>query len=492
MAKKRNPDKIAVEEFLEEYKPTPIVAPFQYKPASPADFRRGEEASMAEYEREQNEARERARVAEEALAALKEADRQAQLGTEGNERADILAKLAQAQADKIAADKAIADAKAKADLDAAAAAKKAAEDQAKLQAALDAANKAIADAANKSAAEKAAAELAARNAKLALDAANAANAASGNLNVAGNVFIPGTPAAGSMGAADILAKQYAEQQAQREKDEAMQRESIISIMSDRLTRYNLTGLIPTIKRLAQEGATESTITFALQETEDYKRRFAGNEIRAKKGLQVLDAAQYLNAEDRYRQYLRDYGLKQFDTDDYVRKFIENDTSLGELSNRINIAATRIQNADPSVKAMLRDYYKLDDTQLLAYVLDPESQIAEVQRRATAGEIGAAAGMQGIRTGVDVAEQLARQGIDKQAAQRGYSTIADSLPTSQKLSDLYNTMPGYGLADAEQDVFNTLASAQRKRKNLIGREKAEFGGTSGLSRTALDKATGGTY
>ena len=490
MAKKRNPDKIAVEEFLEEYKPTPIVAPFQYKPASPADFRRGEEASMAEYEREQNEARERARVAEEALAALKEADRQAQLGTEGNERADILAKLAQAEADKKAADKAIADAKVAADAATAAAAKKAAEDQAKLQAALDAANKAIADAANKSAAEKAAAELAARNAKLALDAANAANAASGNLNVAGNVFIPGTPATGGKSTADIAAENYAKLQLEKEKD--IERQSIIDIVSERFKRYNLTTLLPTIKRLAQEGATESTITFALQETEDYKRRFAGNEIRAKKGLQVLDPAQYLNAEDRYRQYLRDYGLKQFDTDDYVRKFIENDTSLGELSNRINIAATRIQNADPSVKAMLRDYYKLDDTQLLAYVLDPESQIAEVQRRATAGEIGAAAGMQGIRTGVDVAEQLARQGIDKQAAQRGYSTIADSLPTGQKLSDLYNTMPGYGLADAEQDVFNTLASAQRKRKNLIGREKAEFGGTSGLSRTALDKATGGTY
>ena len=143
--------------------------------------------------------------------------------------------------------------------------------------------------------------------------------------------------------------------------------------------------------------------------------------------------------------------------------------------------------------MLRDYYKLDDTQLLAYVLDPESQIAEVQRRATAGEIGAAAGMQGIRTGVDVAEQLARQGVDQQAAQRGYSTIADALPTAEKLSGIYGTtMPGYGLAEAEQDVFNTLASAQRKRKNLIGREIAEFGGASGLSRTALDRQTGGTY
>ena len=458
---------------------------------SPARFRIGEEASMAEYDRAQNEARERARIAAEAEAALKEADRQAQLAREGEERADILAKLQQAEADKIAADKALADSKAKADADAAAAAKKAAEDQAKLQAALDAANKAAADAANKSAAEKAAAELAARNAAAALAAANAANAAKGNLNVAGNVFIPGTPAAGGKSAADIAAENYAK--LQREKEQDIQRQSIMDTVSERFKRYNLTTLLPTIKRLAQEGATEATITFALQESEEYKRRFAGNEIRAKKGLQVLDPASYLNAEDRYRQYLRDYGLKQFDTDDYVRKFIENDTSLGELSNRINIAATRIQNADPSVKAMLRDYYKLDDTQLLAYVLDPESQIAEVQRRATAGEIGAAAGMQGIRTGVDVAEQLARQGVDQQAAQRGYSTIADALPTAEKLSGIYGTtMPGYGLAEAEQDVFNTLASAQRKRKNLIGREIAEFGGASGLSRTALDRQTGGTY
>jgi len=491
MAKKKKPDKIAVEKFLEEYKPAPIVAPFQYKPASPADFRRGEEASMAEYEREQNEARERTRVAAEAEAALKEADRLAQLATEGEERADILAKLQQAEADKIAADKALAESKAKAEADAAAAAKAAAEEAARLKAALDAANKAAADAANKSAAEKAAAELAAKNAKLALDAANTANAASGNINVGGNVFIPGTPATGGKSAADIAAENYAK--LQREKEQDIQRQSIMDIVSERFKRYNLTTLLPTIKRLAQEGATEATITFALQESEDYKRRFAANEARAKKGLQVLDPASYLNAEDKYRQYLRDYGLKQFDTDDYVRKFIENDTSVTELSNRINIAATRIQNADPAVKAMLRDYYKLDDNQLLAYVLDPESQIAEVQRRATAGEIGAAAGRQGIRTGVDVAEQLARQGINQQAAQRGYATIANILPQAEKLSNIYgNALEGYGLAEAEQEVFNSLASAQRKRQRLVEREIGAFGGQSGVGRTALGRQTGGTY
>ena len=484
MAKKRNPEKIAVEEFLEDYQ---AVSEPSFDPAR---ARIGEEKDRPSKPYNQIEADIAAstKAAEDALA---EAKRQAQLATEGEERADILAKLQQAEADRLAAEEAAKKAKADADAAAAAAAKAAAEEAARLQAALDAANKAAADAANKSAAEKAAAELAAKNAAAALAAANAANAAKGNLNVAGNVFIPGTPAAGGKSAADIAAENYAK--LQREKEQDIQRQSIIDVVSERFKRYNLTTLLPTIKRLAQEGATEATITFALQESEEYKRRFAGNEIRAKKGLQVLDPASYLNAEDRYRQYLRDYGLKQFDTDDYVRKFIENDTSVAELSNRINIAATRIQNADPSVKAMLRDYYKLDDIQLLAYVLDPESQIAEVQRRATAGEIGAAAGMQGIRTGVDVAEQLARQGVDQQAAQRGYSTIADALPTAEKLSGIYGTtMPGYGLAEAEQDVFNTLASAQRKRKNLIGREIAEFGGASGLSRTALDRQTGGTY
>jgi hypothetical protein len=91
-------------------------------------------------------------------------------------------------------------------------------------------------------------------------------------------------------------------------------------------------------------------------------------------------------------------------------------------------------------------------------------------------------VQGIRTGVDVAEQLARQGVDQGLAKTNYATIANVLPTAEKLSGIYGTtMPGFGLAEAEQDVFNTLASAQRKRKNLIGREIAEFSGESGTSK-----------
>jgi hypothetical protein len=486
VAKKRNPTKIAVEKFLEERNQVPVPS------FDPARFRMGEEKDRPSTPYDQRAA-DIAASTKAAEAALAEADRLAQLAREGEEKAKVLEQLDASEAAKKAAEEAAAKARADAAAAAAKAAADAAAEQDRLKAALDAANKAAADAANKSAAEKAAAELAARNAAAALAAANAALAAKGNLNVAGNVFIPATPAAGGMGAADILAKQYAEAQAQREKDQQMQRQSIISIMSDRLTRYNLTGLIPTIKRLAQEGATESTITLALQETEDYQRRFKANQDRIKKGLQVLTPAEYLNLEDSYRQTLRAYGLNQFDTDDYVSQFISNDVSAAELSNRVVTAVQRVRNADPAIARTLRDYYGIGDTDLVAYVLDPNQQFPKIQTQVAAAEIGTAARMQGLQPGVAVSEQLARQGVTQAEAQRGYATIANILPTAEKLSQIYgNGLESYGLAEGEQEVFNSLASAQRKRQRLTEREIAAFGGASGVGRTSLGTQIGGTY
>ncbi len=283
-------------------------------------------------------------------------------------------------------------------------------------------------------------------------------------------------------------KAAAEAAARQEKAE-----NAIAVLTDRFTRYGLASLVPRIKQLAISGASESTITLQLQESEEYKTRFKANEDRIKKGLRVLDPSDYLNLEDDYRQILRAYGLKAFDTDAYVQQFIANDIATTELSNRVVTAVQRVQNADPAVLTTLRSFYGISDNDLVAYVLDPNQQFQKIERQVAAAEIGAAAGLQGISTGVSVAEQLATQGITKAQAQKGYATIADILPTAEKLSGIYDkTLPSYGLAEAEQEVFNTLASAQRKRRALAEREIAEFSGASGLSKSALSKQIGGTY
>jgi hypothetical protein len=267
----------------------------------------------------------------------------------------------------------------------------------------------------------------------------------------------------------------------------------LASLTSRFSKYGLESLIPKIKELVINGSTEATIALELAETEEYKQRFKANADRLKKGLSVLDPGTYIGMEDSYRQALRAYGLKQFDTDDYVSQFIANDISANELSNRIVTAVQRVQNADPAITKQLKDFYNIGQNDLVAYVLDPNQQFQKIERQVQAAEIGVAAARQGITAGVQVAEQLAAQGVTQAEAQKGYATIADILPDAKKLSDIYGTtLEGYDLGQAEQEVFNQLASAQRRRQKLSAREIAAFGGSSGTNKTSLTTSSVGQF
>lgn len=277
------------------------------------------------------------------------------------------------------------------------------------------------------------------------------------------------------------------------QEKAMQREAAGKIVADRFAQYGLGTLANKIMELARAGYSEATITLELQNTPEYQQRFAANTDRIKKGLSVLTPAEYLSSEDAYRQTLRAYGLTQFDNDAYVRQFIANDVSPQELSSRVSIAVQRVQNADPAVTKTLRDFYGIGTTDMVAYILDPNQTLPKIQQQVAAAEIGTAARLQGLEAGVSVSEELARQGITQAEAQKGYATIADILPTAEKLSQIYGgTMDTYGQSEAEQEVFNTLASAQRKRRALTARETATFSGAAGTGRGSLGSSTTGAF
>jgi hypothetical protein len=405
----------------------------------------------------------------DAAAAAARASADATRAIIAEEAAKAKAAADKAAADKAAADAALASAKTAAEAEAA----RLAQEAARIAALKAAAEKAAADAAAKAAADKAAAD------KAAADAAAAA-AAGGNASIAA---LQAQVAA--------LTKQLSQQTADANKYN--ERMGVYATMADRFNKYGLTGLANKIKELAMKGATEATITLELMETPEYQQRFAANADRLKKGLAALTPAEYVNVEDSYRQVLRAYGLKQFDNDAYVRQFIANDMSPTELSNRVVTAVQRVQNADPAITKQLKDYYGIGAPDMVAYVLDPQQQFQKIERQIAASEIGVAAGRQGLTAGVSVAEQLAAQGVSQAEAQKGYATIADILPTAEKLSDIYGTtLDEYRQAEGEQEVFNQLASAQRKRQKLTQREIAAFSGASGVNKTSLSQQTAGQY
>lgn len=305
----------------------------------------------------------------------------------------------------------------------------------------------------------------------------------GNISTAG-AEVP-TYEAPVLSASEMLAIQQA-------KAAEISRVNAIDVLKQRFAQYGLESLATVIKNLAAEGATDATISFALQNTPEYKERFKANDLRLKKGLAVLSPAEYITLEDTYRQVLRSYGLKQFDNDLYVSQFIANDVSPTELTGRVQAATQRVLNADPMVSQTLKNYYNLGNEDLIAYALDPESQLSSIQSKITTAEIGAAAKAQGLNVGLTTAEGLAMQGVTQEQAQKGYSSIAEILPASQKLSEIYGNLDAYGQSQAEKEIFGGLASEKRKRERLAQAEIGTFSGKSGISRGALGSQGKGAF
>lgn len=281
-----------------------------------------------------------------------------------------------------------------------------------------------------------------------------------------------------------------------------ERQSAYDSLLAEFNKYGLGSLVTSIKGLIEKDVPPSQFIIELRNTPAYKQRFKANSQRIAKGLAALSEAQYIQTEDNYRQILRTYGLNRFDNDNYVSKFLADDISPQELGERVTIAVNRLQMADPAITNTLRTYYGIKDADMVAVILDPKTQLPALQRQITAAEIGTAAMRQGFNLNLPIekqkasqatAEQLAAQGVTKEEAERGYSSIAEILPTAQKLSDIYaGELESYGLPEAEQEVFGELASARRKRQQLVERERAGFSGQSGVGRGTLSSPTGGQY
>jgi hypothetical protein len=277
--------------------------------------------------------------------------------------------------------------------------------------------------------------------------------------------------------------------------------SAYALLLSEFSRYGLESLVSPLQDLIKQGLSGAEFQIALRNTDAYQKRFAGNTDRIKKGLVALSPGEYLALEDQYQNIMRNYGLPaSYYTKDSIgtqagfNKLIANDVSAVELEERVLTAQKRVLDAAPEVKTALRQFYPdITNGDILAYTLDPEKGLEEVKRKVTAAEIGGAALGAGLTTSLTDAEYLRRYGVTKETAQRGYEIIGSGLQRGRQLADIYQ-QPDYTQAVAEEEVFNLpgQTESQQKRKKIIGLEKAEFGGQTGMTSGALSRDRAGSY
>jgi hypothetical protein len=254
-----------------------------------------------------------------------------------------------------------------------------------------------------------------------------------------------------------------------------------SFLVDEFDQFGLGTLAPTIFNYIKQGYGADTITLLLQDTPEYKQRFAGNELRAKAGLGVLSPAQYLSTESSYRAILANAGLPKsfYDQPSDFAAWIGGDVSPTEIQNRVNLEQQTVAQAPNEVKQALTDLYGVSEGDMVAYFLDQSKAVPLLQLQAQAAQIGGQALMRGLSDAN--AGRLAELGISTAQATTGYSQIGESLNTLQQIAQRFGT--NFSQTEAENAIFNPNAvvngeNATRKQGSLIDQEKALFSGNTG--------------
>lgn len=256
-----------------------------------------------------------------------------------------------------------------------------------------------------------------------------------------------------------------------------------SSMASLLASYGLGDFAQTLLSYSQQGLDDNSAYLQLQQTPQWKQRFAGNEMLRQRGFAELSPAEYLSVESSYDQLLRSQGLDTMSNRQTFANLIGTGVSPTELKSRIDVATQYVNSTDPATLQALKQYHGLDINHLVSYALDQKNSLPQLQRLSNETQIGAEAIRQGFGnvSGDDIS-RYASEGVTQQQAAQGFSTIAQILPRMEQLGSIYGQ--DYNQSTAQQDVIEGLASAQRRRGQLDQLEKANFSGASGVGSSYL--------
>lgn len=268
-------------------------------------------------------------------------------------------------------------------------------------------------------------------------------------------------------------------------------QSAFDILNDMLSQYGLGSLSGTLSNIILSGVTDQNeISLKLQNTNEWKTRFAGNELLRQKGLPVLGVAEYLSVESSYAQVLKNYGLPSgfYDDPHDFANFIGNSVSANELQQRAQMYSDVAKREDPALKDQL-SAMGLSQGDMLAYMMDPTRALPLIQQKYQTALIGGAARRAGITPDTAYAQHLADLGISEQQASQGYGQIAQELPTEQRLGQIYNDQ--IQQSDLESETFDGNGAVTAKKNRLKSQERAAFSGSAGTG-AGLNKSNSGSY
>ena len=265
-----------------------------------------------------------------------------------------------------------------------------------------------------------------------------------------------------------------------------------------LTKYKLDSLFDTVWGNYTSDMVDfndmDALALSIRETEAYKTRFAGNEMRRAAGLGDLSPATYIALEDSFKNTMRSNGIPDsfYDSPEDFAKLIAGDVSVSEFNDRISYVRSLVQDAPASVRNQMAQLYNVSEGQLIAYFIDPDKAAPILKEQERAARIGAAAQENAaMQLSVSTAEDLAKRGITDAQAYQGFGNI-------NQMGELTKAFTGEE-SISDQDIiaaqfgFNTDAEKKlmKRREQRLGEFKGggSYARTSGASAGSVETSIG---
>ena len=255
--------------------------------------------------------------------------------------------------------------------------------------------------------------------------------------------------------------------------------SATQLIKQTLASWGLSSLAKTALKFWKDGfgTDPQTLQLELENTHEWKVRFAGNEMRVKAGLTPLDPASYIGMEDSYRQIAKQFGLSsQYYGHNALAKLIGGDVSATEYQSRAQIALQTFTQAPDAYKAYWSKYGFTPGDAVSAIMDTTGTTLANLQLQANAVQIGGTAAQMGVDVGGKRALTLAENGVTLAQARQAYQQIADYGTSVSEMAKRYGQT--FDQNDMENSLLLNQAAAVRKQNLIFGSEAANFAGHGG--------------
>jgi hypothetical protein len=266
-------------------------------------------------------------------------------------------------------------------------------------------------------------------------------------------------------------------------------DNAFTMLSAILQQWGLSSLNSVVRDMLTAGDSQDVIPLKLRETEQYKKRFAGNDQRMKAGLPVLSEAEYLSTESAMREVVsRNLGSGTYDTSENLTKWIGSNVSPQALQDRVTAYRKNYMQQPQWVKEAWAQK-GFTPAQAIQVMIDPSVSEAHLTRQLGTFALGSEA-LQAYRDtydfNTDRLSQLSDAGVTADEARKGFQDIA----ARDQYEGFLARTTGVDLTRTDQENAELLSDAQAaaKRRKVLNTDQARFqenylGGLNSMTKPA---------